>query len=86
MEIYVLQYELRVASFIYSSLRLFIYSKRGKRGNGGKGEKGGKGGKGGEGGKGGKGGEGGEGGKGERGGEGQRVKVHVCINIVVIIR
>lgn len=43
MEIYVLQYELRVASFIYSSLRLFIYSKRGKRENGGKGGKGGKG-------------------------------------------
>lgn len=34
MEIYVLQYELRVASFIYSSLRLFIYSKRGKGGKG----------------------------------------------------
>lgn len=48
MEIYVLQYELRVASFIYSSLRLFIYSKRGKRGNGGKEEKGERGGKGGE--------------------------------------
>lgn len=44
MEIYVLQYELRVASFIYSSLRLFIYSKRGKRGKRGKGGKGGKGG------------------------------------------
>lgn len=40
MEIYVLQYELRVALFIYSSLRLFIYSKRGKRGKGGKEEKG----------------------------------------------
>lgn len=74
MEIYVLQYELRVASFICSSLRLFIYSKRGKGGTGGKEEKGERGGK------------GGEGGKGERGGEGQRVKVHVCINIVVIIR
>lgn len=73
MEIYVLQYELRVASFIYSSLRLFIYSKKGKRGNGGKGGKGGK-------------EERRKGGKGERGGEGQRVKVHVCINIVVIIR
>lgn len=73
MEIYVLQYELRVASFICSSLRLFIYSKRGKRGNGGKGEKGER-------------RKGGKGGKGERGGEGQRVKVHVCINIVVIIR
>lgn len=43
MEIYVLQYELRVASFIYSSLRLSIYSKRGKRGKGGKGGEGGKG-------------------------------------------
>lgn len=61
MEIYVLQYELRVASFIYSSLRLFIYSKRRKRGKGG------------------------EGGNEERG-EGQGVKVHACINIVVIIR
>lgn len=77
MEIYVLQYELRVVSFIYSCLRLFIYSKRRKRGKGGKEGKGGKGGKGEKGGK---------GGKGERGGEGQRVKVHVCINIVVIIR
>jgi len=73
MEIYVLQYELRVASFIYSSLRLFIYSKKGKRGKRRKGGKGGK-------------EEKEKGGKGERGGEGQRVKVHVCINIVVIIR
>lgn len=40
MEIYVLQYELRVVSFIYSSLRLFVSVSIQRGGTGGKGEKG----------------------------------------------
>lgn len=56
--------------FISSSLHLFKEWEKGERGQKGEKEKEEKRGK---------------GGKGERG-EGQRVKVHVCINIVVIIR